>query len=225
MPRRPATVKLTQKIISIGTGCASRWREPQFRGRKRHERQNPPRVRHPRTLPPEGDTQTIIGLAACSFGIGLGPQECGLPRAGTHGCPTGQFSRAANTFDVPSTDVLRPVRSCIFERLTCPGSGNGWEVGCSGRTWCARRCGRPVRCRQCVSPRRQPTIWPPTRSAAICSPTFTRTSSTGWISKESSKSGICDFQSSEAAVDSASRTGGHWCWRVDCFAAARHLRL
>ena len=32
-----------------------------------------------------------------------------------------------------------------------------------------------------------------------------RTSSTRWIWKESSKSGICDFQGSEAAVDSAGR--------------------
>ena len=34
-----------------------------------------------------------------------------------------------------------------------------------------------------------------------------------------------DFQSSEAAVDSAGHTGGDWRWRIYRVAAARHLRL
>ena len=58
-----------------------------------------------------------------------------------------------------------------------------------------------------------------------CSPTFAGTSSTSWISKEPSKSGICDFQGSAAAVGPAGHPGGYRCRRIDCVAAARHLRL
>lgn len=37
--------------------------------------------------------------------------------------------------------------------------------------------------------------------------------------------GIYDFRGSEAAVDSLSHGGGDRCWRIDCVAAARQLRL